>query len=300
MKTHWLGENVEQIDTTLDQIEQLLPVFARYGLGKNKFLDVIVRDGPGEPLPVATVSKRYALVQHAEAAGAVTAEIRRQGLDPADVPARLLISEYGTRIALRATLPDEYAFTPSDGHTMALTFECFNSVDRSVPLMAAVGWFRFVCSNGLVVGTTTASVRQRHSPALNIGEISEVLAGGLAAAVGERKAFAKWSGTKVRQPQLVDWVNGPVAEAWGPHAAARVYSITTTGQDGTPEPVFRKVAPHERTLTETAPVPGAKSACDDAYGIAQTLAWVAAQRRNVAERIAWRAQIPGLMARLAA
>jgi hypothetical protein len=160
MRTHWLGEDVRTIDTTLDQIERLLPVFARHGLGTNRFLDVIVREGPGEPLPVATVSKRYALVQHAQATGAVTAEIRRQRIDPAGVPARLLISEYGSRIALRATLPDQYSCTPPDGHPMALTFECFNSVDRTVPLMAAVGWFR-------------------HSPPLDIGEISAVLAEGL-------------------------------------------------------------------------------------------------------------------------
>jgi hypothetical protein len=300
MSTHWLGDDVERIDTTLDQIDPLLPVFVRSGLGKNRFLDLITRDEAGESLPVATVSKRYTLVQHAEAAKAVTNEIQKQGIDPAGVPVHLLLSEYGSRIALRATLPDAYSVTPPDGHKMALTFECFNSVDRSVPLMAAVGWFRFVCSNGLIVGTASAKVRQRHSPPLNIGEISEVLAEGLAAAVEERKAFAKWSGTRVAHRTLVSWVDGPVADAWGPYAAARVYGIATTGEDGAPERVFRKVAPHERSLIETSPVPGAKNSCDDAYGIAQVLAWVAAQRNNVAERLEWRAEIPALMQKLAA
>jgi hypothetical protein len=300
MGTHWLGEDVEQIDTTLDQIEQLLPVFVRSGLGKNRFLDLIVREGGQEPLPVATVSKRYTLVQHADATNAVTAEIRRHRIDPAGVPAHLLISEYGSRIALRATLPDEYSFTPPDGHKTALAFECFNSVDRSVPLMAAVGWFRFVCSNGLVVGTASAKVRQRHLPPLNIGEIAEVLTEGLAVAIHERKAFAKWSGTRVAHRALVSWVDGTVAEAWGPYAAARVYAIATTGEDGTPERVFRTVAPHERSLIKTTPVPGAKASCDDAYGIAQVLAWIAAQRNNVAERLEWRAEIPALMAKLVA
>jgi hypothetical protein len=68
-----------------------------------------------------------------------------------------------------------------------------------------------------------------------------------------------------------------------------------------PGPVLSAtVAPHERTLIDTAPVPGAKDSCDDAYGIAQLLAWVAAQRNHVAERLQWRAQIPALMGRLAA
>jgi hypothetical protein len=97
-------------------------------------------------------------------------QLRAAGEHAEQVPVRLLITEYGTRIALRATLPENHAFTPDDGHSMALTFECFNSVDRTVPLFAAVGWFRFVCSNGLVVGTTSAKVRQRHSPPLEIDE----------------------------------------------------------------------------------------------------------------------------------
>ena len=80
--------------------------------------------------------------------------------DPADVPAELLITEYGTRVAIRATLPEAYAFREQDGTPMALTFELFNSVDRTVPFMAAIGWFRFVCHNGLVLGTTAAKIRK--------------------------------------------------------------------------------------------------------------------------------------------
>lgn len=83
---------------------------------------------------------------------------------------------------------------------------------------------------------------------MHIGEISAVLAEGLAAAAHERTAFANWSGTRVAPRDLVSWVDGPVADAWGPFAAARVYGIATTGEDGTPERVFRTVAPHERTL----------------------------------------------------
>jgi len=108
----------------------------------------------------------------------VTAEIEKAGIALTDVAARLLISEYGTRIALSVGLPDDYAFTPRDGHELALRFELFNSVDGSVPFLATVGWLRFVCSNGFVVGTTTAKVRQRHSKGLNIEDCSMVLADG--------------------------------------------------------------------------------------------------------------------------
>jgi hypothetical protein len=251
-RTHWFGEDVASVDTTLDAAPSLMPTFDRGPFGANRFHDVIERrpiDG-ADPLQVALVSKQYVLVQHASVVEAVTAEVAKAGIDPAQVPVRLLISEYGTRIALRATLPENLAFTPDDGHSMALTFECFNSVDGSVPLFAAVGWFRFICSNGLVVGTTSARVRQRHSPPLEIDDVSQVLAEGMESALQDRKSFATWRSTKIPRGDLEKWVDGPVAGAWGPLAAAGVYGISTTGVDGRPVQPFKKAAPHRWQLTE--------------------------------------------------
>ena len=244
------------------------------------------------------MSKQYVLVQHADAVRAVGVEIMKAGIDPAAVPARLLISEYGTRVALRATLPRKYAVKPDDGHEMALTFECFNSVDKTVPLFAVVGWFRFVCSNGLLVGTPSARVRQRHVPPLDIEDISTVLAEGVASAVQDPESFGLWSKKKIDGRTLVEWIDGPVAEAWGPLAAARVHAIATTGFDGTPVRRTRNAVPHEWTLKDGVPVPGADAPCQDGYAVAQVLAWIAARRNDMAQRLQWRAQIRTLMTHL--
>jgi hypothetical protein len=299
-RTHWCGEDVATMDTTLAMVPAVMPVFERQPFGRNRFHDMIVRRSVTrtDPLPIGTVSKKYILVQHADAVHAVIAEVERAGIDTATVPARLLISEYGTRIALRATLPSAYAVTPADGLPMALTFECFNSVDGTVPLFAAVGWFRFVCSNGLIVGTTSATVRRRHSPPLEIGEIAAVLADGVAAAVEDPKSFALWSSTGISDANLAGWVDGPVAEAWGPLAAARVYAIATTGVDGIPVRRRRNAPPHRWSLTEGTAVPGTDARCEDGYAVAQVLAWVAARRGDVAQRLQWRAQIRTLMSHL--
>jgi len=299
-RTHWFGENVESIDTTLEAASSLMPTFDRGPFGANRFHDVIERrpaDG-ADPMQIGLVSKKYVLVQHASVVHAVTAEVIKAGIDPAEVPVRLLITEYGTRIALRATLPDNHAYTADDGHSMALTFECFNSVDRTVPLFAAVGWFRLVCSNGLLVGTTSAKVRQRHSPPLEIGEVSQVLAEGMESALQDRQSFATWRSTKIPRRNLEKWVDGPVANAWGPLAAARVYGISTTGVDGRPVQPFKRAAPHRWQLTEGLQVPGTHAPCEDGYEIAQVLAWVAAQRADVAQRLRWRGQIRGLLSDL--
>jgi hypothetical protein len=299
-RTHWCGEDVQTIDTTLEEVPAHLPVFDRSPLGANRFRDLITRraTGDGEALQIDTVSKKYVLVQHADPIRAVSAQIRNAGINPAHVPARLLISEYGARMALRATLPKRYDFMADDGHSMGLTFECFNSVDGSVPLFAAVGWFRFVCSNGLVVGTASAKVRQRHLPPLNIDQISEVLADGMGGGAGGSNLVSGMAREEVGRVDLARWVDGRVAKAWGPLAAARVYGISMTGLDGAPVRPFRRAAPHQWVMNAGLEVPGTHAPCADGYEIAQVLAWVAAQRANMAERLRWRGEIRGLIASL--
>ena len=296
--THWFGEKVRTLGTTLGQLPAHLPVFDRYQFGHNRFKDFIVRRATknADAVPVGLVSKKSVLVQHAATILAVIREIEKAGIDPATVRTRLQITEYGTRMAPRVTLPASYALTPADGHPMALTFECFNSVDGTVPLFAAVGWLRFVCSNGLVVGTVAARVRQRHLPPLVIEEVSDVLAEGTESALADAEIFGQWGSTKVSANDLQKWVDGPVAKAWGPFAAARVHGIATTGLDGTPVPPWRRAKPHTWSLMDGQPVPGTTAPCRDAYQLVQVLSWVASRRRNVAQRLQWRGQIRTLLA----
>jgi hypothetical protein len=298
---HWFGEDVDRIDTTLAELPRVLPTFERRAFGRNRLRDVIARssvDG-GEALPVGLVSKRYVLVQHIDAIAPVIREVRNAGIDPARVSARALVTEYGTRMAVRATLPSEYGITPRDGHRMALTYECFNSVDGTVPLFAAVGWLRFVCANGMIVGTPTAHVRFRHLPPLEIDEVSEVLTEGVRSAIDDRTSFERWQSTQIDDDHLATFVNGAVATAWGPMAAARVYAISTTGLDGRPTPPRKRSPPHSWILTQGHAVPGTNAPCTDAYQVGQVLAWIASRRSNVAKRLEWRDDIRELMCRLA-
>ena len=76
-RTHWFGEDVASIDTTLEAAPSLMPVFDRRPFGANRFHDVIERrPGDGaDALEIALVSKQYVLVQHASVVKAVTAEL---------------------------------------------------------------------------------------------------------------------------------------------------------------------------------------------------------------------------------
>lgn len=300
-ESHWLGEPAFTTTGRLADVTTQISTFDRVPFGTNPRLDMIVRPAAarGEiPIPTAVVSKKYALVQHTSLIDALTEAVRSADVDPKSLACSLTMSESGARMRMRVELPERFTFAPPDGHRMALTFECFNSVDRTVPLFAALGWLRFVCTNGLIVGTTHASMRRYHRLPLRTDDLQPLLIEGLAAANAERKSLAGLMGRKVSGRGLDTWVDGPVAKTWGPFAATRVHSIVTTCLDGEPSRRPKSTPPHAREIENARPVPGADGPADSAYGILQALAWVAARRKEVAEQTKWRAQIPGLMDQL--
>src|SRR5712691_642543 len=300
-QSRWLGEPASEVTGSLADVVPLIPAFDRFPFGTNARLDMIVRRATtkGEsPVPTGVVSKRYVLVQQASVIAALENALRSADVDPLDLRCRLTLSESGARMGIRVELPERFAFSAPDRHPMALTFECFNSVDRTVPLFALLGWFRFVCSNGLVAGTTHASLRHDHRPPLRIDELEQVLTEGLAAAACDRERLTESMASRVSADALRTWVDGPVADAWGTLAAARVHAIATTGLDGEPSRTPKGEPPHAREILHPKPVPGAEAPRTDGYGLAQALAWVAARRNEVAERVAWRGEIPELLAQL--
>lgn len=299
--SRWLGEAAVEITGPLRDIVPRLPAFDRVPFGANPRLDMIVRRAaaPGEiPVPTGVVSKGYVLVQHLAVIDALVKALGARDVEALDLRCRLTITESGARMAVRVELPPAFAFTPSDGHTMALTFECFNSVDRTVPLFALLGWFRFVCRNGLVIGTTHARMWQQHRASLRIEDLEPILAEGLVDAERDRDALTGLTKARVTTAALCAWVDGPLADAWGPLAAARVHAIASRGIDGEPSRAPRRARPHERAILKPRNVPGVHAPCENRYDAAQALAWVAARRNDVAQGLAWRNQIPELVGQL--
>ena len=127
----------------------------------NARLDMIIRKPFGQErafLPIGIVSKDYLLVKHADVIETATAAMKHFGINPAYVRADITITEYGERMALSLYLPKEYEFDPGDGKKLTMRLECFNSVDGSTRFRVMMGWFRFVCSNGLVIGVTQIDI----------------------------------------------------------------------------------------------------------------------------------------------
>lgn len=266
--------------------------------GNNKYYDLIVRKphvAGDVAIPVGIVSKRYRLVQHTELLETVIRALENASIDLSEVLVELTLTEYAGRMRLRLIFPPSYDFDPGDGYPMALRLECFNSVDRSTPLRVMLGWFRFVCTNGLVLGTAQLNMRLIHNEFLHLPDVNGILSEGLTLVAQDQEACREWLFTPIDQSRLVNWIDGPLARKWGVLAAARTYHITKTGYDGIPVDRFEKAPPHRKTMKSSVKVPGAPPRASNAFEISQALAWLAQERRDVQEQVDRMREIPDLM-----
>lgn len=308
----WLNSPVRRFSGTVFEILDHIPSFERrcFSLTQpgdtkiwlNNRLDMIVRKPIGGDqafVPVGVVSMGYVLVQHTTVVEKAMEALRNKGISLDDVKAELLLTEYGERMALSLYLPKSYNFEPGDGYPMALRFECFNSVDGSTRFRALVGWFRFVCANGLVVGVTRSDVRRRHIGHLRVEHLDRVFAYGLEEATREKKLFEQWRRQTISRDRLINWVESSVRRLWGFKLATRVFHIALTGFDVEIAESYTGRSPTTIAVQRTRPVPGAPDQATNLFDVAQILAWVASSQRDLEEQIKKRDHIPALIAMLA-
>jgi hypothetical protein len=288
--TKWYNSPVKLFEGTLTEIDQYIPYFERRAFttvpfniknsGVNERLDTIVRLPTGEDnnyIPVGVVSKNYTLVQHRTVLDVLVSTLISANIEQIeDLRVTLKITEYGERMSLSILLPQKYNFTPSDSHSMALRLVCFNSVEGSAHFRAIMGWFRFVCSNGLVIGVTRYDVRHRH--------------------LADKKNFEYWQKTKITLYQLAPWINKNLRQKWGFKAAARAYHIARNGYDAEINGSYQNTTPITIKMNETIRVQGTPSECRNLYDLSQILAWLAKERNDIQEQLEWQEAIPDLIA----
>lgn len=313
--SHWLGVPVQTFRGTIEEISQHVPKFARRpftapeeegkAVGLSPYYDLIVRlpttEHPFE-FPVGIVSKTYQLVQHREVLDVASAALTAAEIDPGKVDVELTITENGERARLALAFPegDAYSFRISDRDEMRLRLECLNSVDGSTRFIAVLGWLRFVCSNGLVIGVVLANFREMHTRHLQLSDIGVVMKQALRSARNDRATYSRWLKTTVDEHQLVRWADGPLKEAWGLKAATRVFHIARIGRDPALQGDLRKASPSRVAVEPGKSVPGSLAPAKNAFAISQALSWITGQRREVTEQLEWRASIPGLIKKLIA
>jgi hypothetical protein len=302
----WRGDETQTCEGQLTEIRGAIPGFERRsfaavrrdgnGHAVNLSRDVIVRSD--DEVPVGVVSKQYRLVQHSKVFDLAVDALERSEISLSEVTCQLTLTDYGERMALRVQLPHGYWLDLGDGHPMALQLQCFNSVDGSTRFMAVLGWFRFVCSNGLIVGAATSSLRSRHDERLEVEDIASVFREGLLQATSERDMYRKWIHTAVGHAAIRGWIDSSLAKEWGKKAAARAYHIIETGYDAKFVKPFERARPSERTVEHGSRVPGSIIPGRNAFAVSQALAWLAKERRDVEEQLEWSRQIGDLMKHL--
>jgi hypothetical protein len=294
----------EKYSGTIDGAHSFLPEFDKvapesFNLGKNANLDLVVRR-PGsqtaEPAPVLVgmVSKTYRIIQHREVLRAALS-FTQQAPDSQTTNVKIHATENWERIMVELMFGSAYAMSP-DGHDVGLRLVCRNSVDGTSAVRSLLGWFRLVCSNGMVVGVTLGKTRLAHKPGADLGALFAPLKDQLAVVEKERTTLADWTSTRVSQSKLRAWVDGPVAKQWNSLSAARVWHITQTGLDARFVPPFQRATPSKRKVELLDAVPGTPNRAETVYDVAQALSYAASRRRDVEE--AFQRSIGSLLAHI--
>lgn len=251
-------------------------------------------------IPVGTVSNTYTLAQHDEVAAKCFAGMQAAGIVTDELRCELGLTELGEWMNLRIYFPKQYNCTPQDGKQLALRLECFNSVDGSSRLVILLGWLRFVCSNGLVIGETKTELRDIHNKHMDLEKIPAIICEALDLVHDDLQQIASWEGHLVRPDVLRVWTNKILCEHWNKKAACRVYHICTSGFDVDIADPFVANNATDKLVRQVQQVPGAPVPAKNLYDVSQALSWVASRRNNTEEKVEWQSAIPGLIERLGA
>ncbi len=303
-KGRWRARDVSYWSGPWDRLSALVPFFSlepfqmAVDAPGNPYMKAVVRKPVNvteHPIPVGTVSNTYQLVQHHEVVSRCFDGLRAAGVCPDHLECEVGLTALGEWINFRAYFPDTYNHVPKDGNPIRLRLECFNSVDGSSRLILLLGWYRLVCSNGLIIGETKAELKDIHDQRLNIDVIPGMIAAGLKKVQGDIARMGAWSSQAVDRTHLEGWVNGPLAKQWGKKAACRVYHICQTGHDVEILDPFAKGEATEKPVSLKDAVPGSATPAENLYDVCQVLSWVATKRSDTEQRLAWQVEIPSLV-----
>jgi hypothetical protein len=272
--------------------------------GINPYLDMVYRlpIRAGErPVPVGVVSKNYRMLDHHQILRTIQHSIANRKLDLENVRVIAEWTIHGERAHFSVIFPPEENFTVGvvgNEDEMRFRIEVFNSVDGSCRLMAIAGWLRFVCTNGLIIGTAIMQLRQQHRQQLEVEELGRRVGEAIESIGKDKASFERWKTTKVETGVLVPWVDDEVCALWGVKAAVRVLGIASMGWDVEPIGAIKNRRPSQIKTNRTIAVPGVDAPVNNLFGVSQVLSWLAGQRAEIAEDLEWRSQVQQLMAKL--
>ncbi len=303
-ETSWLGLSAMHYAGEIDELLACLPQFAKipclFDHFENPYSDLIVRLPPmqSEPVvPVAMVSKGYALIQHHEAIYAIREALRAHKIEIDPYRTELTLSHFGERMHL-CMLSHTHQLTIGPDDKLTVQVHCLNSMDGDLALHVRLGWYRFVCMNGMFFGTDLARFTRRHVGRYWRRDLDDMLAVQLDDLDHEKQTLQNWAMTQVSEETLLKWVDGAVAEQWGVRTAARVWSISRTGYDGVARVESQKVPAHAYSVSQESKVSGTTPPANTLYALSQVLSWVATHDAAAHVQVSRMGQVRKLIERL--
>ena len=218
----WHARDARYVSRTIEHVLAKLPTFELRDFRWSE-------DGPANPhlksvvrlarsrferdIPIDVVSNSYFLAQHHEVALKCLAGIREAGVDPRGLKAEAGLTELGEWMNFRIYFPVSFNRKPVDVADIALRLECFNSVDGSSRLVVLLGWIRFICSNGMIIGETRAELRDTHDNHLDLEPIIGAVVDGMKLVERDLAKMRRWGETKVTEGATKKWADGDLSTA---------------------------------------------------------------------------------------
>jgi hypothetical protein len=229
----------------------------------NPLYQVVCND---KGLPLAIVSKSYALISHCDAVESLKEALQRIDKEINVYPAEIYIGDSGAKLGLRLVLSD-IVMNPGDNHPVAGRIELLNSVDRTLPLRLTMGYFRFVCSNGMIIENATTNLLEIHKKGqVDQVKLDEVVAGGLARLKTKSWTLEAMCETKIPKGFIADLLKR-IRKVWGKSEAAAIEGVWAEG-------IYRKVE-----------VPGINVPALNVYDIYNTLTWISGRSRDLTGQV---------------
>ena len=234
-ETRWLGQGVLSLEAPLSDLQNLLPTFSRerftYRHVLNEYLDLIVRNPTPDDdrgVPISTVSKRYALIQHQDAVHCIVAAFESANWKSSLAPAQVWMSDYGERLRVAVPLPVDEV-DPGDGYLLQAEVLVWNSVDRSRAFEIAIRWKRIICKNGLAIFDEDRLKKIHNIDWMSAESPVRFIADRLPKSRDRILSLGRWLEMPLGIGQAIQWADKKVAGRWGTQQGS---TIDTHSQDG--------------------------------------------------------------------
>ena len=295
----------------LPELTNLLPVFARKpltlggGQPENKYVDMIYKTCSPEDtqeVPVGTVSKTYSLIQHRHIATELQSAIQGLGYSPDSMQFYLRMTEYGERMWLSGTFPDQ-DMQMDDGYPLKMQIHVVNSVDQSKRLTLELGWYREICSNGLMVMLHSEKMRVRHTANMNFERVLKWLNSIAPYMDTHGKRVQEWQGMEfclhADREHLQKWIDLTVTDQWGRRNACRSYNIIKSARDCD---IMRADLNSDDLATELTAMPGepvlGQRPAETMYDVVNALTYVSSHQQSINTRLSYMSHVPDLVGSL--